>query len=38
MNEDELGDVFRSCGEIVNVRIVYNSTHEHSKGFFFLKI
>ena len=33
MNEDQLGDFFRSCGEIVNVRIVYNSTHEYSKGY-----
>ena len=33
LSEDQLGDLFRSCGEIVNVRIVYNTKHKFSKGF-----
>ncbi len=32
MTEDELGDLFAKCGKIINVRIVYNSVHKHSKG------
>lgn len=32
INEDALGDAFRSCGEILNVRIVYNSINKNSKG------
>lgn len=32
-NEDKLGDLFRFCGEIENVRIVYNYVTKNSKGF-----
>lgn len=32
-NEDEVGDYFSSCGEVSSVRLVYNSVHNHFKGF-----
>lgn len=32
LTEDELGDAFRHCGEIENVRMIYNSVHKHFKG------
>jgi len=30
--EDEVGKFFKSCGEILSVRLVYNSVHRHFKG------
>lgn len=32
-NEDEVGDFFASCGDVDGVRLVYNSVHNHFKGF-----
>lgn len=32
MNEDQLGELFSSCGKIDNVRIVYNHISKESKG------
>lgn len=32
-NEDEVGDLFKSCGEILGVRLVYNPQQGHFKGF-----
>jgi RNA recognition motif-containing protein len=32
-NEDEVGEFFQEkCGEVHNVRLVYNSVHKHFKG------
>jgi RNA recognition motif-containing protein len=33
MTEDDLGNVFRFCGEILNVRIARNYSTKVSKGF-----
>ena len=33
MSEDDLGNVFRFCGEIINVRIAKNYSTKVSKGF-----
>jgi RNA recognition motif-containing protein len=33
ITEEELGSKFRSCGDIKGIRLVYNSTHSHFKGF-----
>lgn len=30
--EDQVGEFFKSCGEISGVRLVYNSVHRHFKG------
>lgn len=32
-NEDEIGDFFSQCGKIQQIRMVYNSVHEHFKGY-----
>jgi len=33
ITEDEVGDLFRHCGAIDNVRLVYHPFHKHFKGF-----
>ena len=33
MTEDQFGDFFATCGEISNVRMVYNNQSNHFKGF-----
>jgi len=33
VTEDEVGDAFRHCGPIENVRFVYNTVQKHFKGF-----
>jgi len=33
LTEDELGDFFAPCGEIEGVRMIYNQSHGHFKGF-----
>ena len=30
--EDQVGEFFKSCGDIASVRLVYNSIHRHFKG------
>jgi RNA-binding proteins (RRM domain) len=35
ITEDEVGDFFRSCGQINNVRFVYNQTKSHFKGYLY---
>ena len=36
ITEDEVGDAFRHCGAIANVRLVYNSQKGHFKGYVLL--
>ena len=36
ITEDEVGDLFRHCGAIDNVRLVYHPFHKHFKGYNFL--
>lgn len=33
ITEDEVGDFFRPCGSVDNVRLVYNSFKKHFKGY-----
>lgn len=32
ISEQEIGDYFRVCGKIENIRMVYNSSQGHFKG------
>lgn len=32
-SEDEVGDLFRHCGKIENVRFVFHSQKKHFKGY-----
>jgi RNA recognition motif-containing protein len=34
ISEQEIGDYFRVCGKIENIRMVYNSSKGHFKGYF----
>lgn len=33
ISEQEIGDYFRVCGKIENIRMVYNSSQGHFKGY-----
>lgn len=37
ITEDEVGDLFRHCGAIDNVRFSYHPFHKHFKGYICLK-
>jgi nucleolin len=33
ITEEELGQKFKPCGEIKSIRFVYNTSHNHFKGY-----
>ena len=36
-NADEIGDFFKDCGKIRDVRLVYNSVNRNFKGFAYIE-
>jgi len=37
VTEDEVGDKFKPCGDIKSIRFVYNTIHNHFKGFAYIQ-